>query len=146
MKNPGNLKIPRIGIRNHEKSQVRNSENPKILGIGIGIWKPRKNPENISSAKSQNPGDLDFCSRDSRFLSLGILIPGIRDFSEYRDFSFPGSGFFVGWNWKSKIWLKLYIYLNFLKSSYTRDFQLYSEDMQNSSSHWETIIQCYSNA
>ena len=104
-RNPGDrdrdLKIPK-------KAREKNPENP---GVAIGILKNRKNPkknlEKILSAKFQkslNPGDRDRdrdlkISKKSRknlewkirrngefpgirdSLSLGILIPRIRDFS-----------------------------------------------------------------
>ena len=51
------------GDRDRDLKIPKKSSKPrKIPGIGIGIWKPRKNPKKIPSAKSQksrNPGDRD---------------------------------------------------------------------------------------
>ena len=48
-------KIPRIGLlKILKKSRVKNPENLKIQGIGIGIWKPRKNPEKSRVHYSEN--------------------------------------------------------------------------------------------
>ena len=50
-------------LRIPKKSRKKNPENPKIPRIGIEIFKPLKNFEKISSAKSRksrNPGDFFF--------------------------------------------------------------------------------------
>ena len=95
-------------------ARSQNPENPEIPGMGIGIWKFRKHLER-KIPKTTNPGERDRNSKTSKntfkiwefwaftvfgpsgffrdFLSLGIFIPGLRDFSESRDFIPTDSGF-----------------------------------------------------
>ena len=71
-----------------KKSRVQNPENPKFLGIGMGIWKLRFRSSGFGILNSRNPRDL--CKfRDSGFLSSG----------------YPGF-FFLGWGipTKSHLW------------------------------------------
>ena len=58
----------------NEKSRVKNSENPEILGIGI--CKPRKNPEKIPSEKSRNPGDRDLDLKIPKKLEKNLCFTG----------------------------------------------------------------------
>ena len=84
-------------FENSEKSRVKN---PEILGIGIEIWKARKNPGKIPSAKSrsyQNPRDRDRhlkISKNPVKIPKNLTYPRIRDFS--RDLGFlPWFGIFT---------------------------------------------------
>ena len=114
-------KIPKIskfwgsrsGFENPARFRVRNPENPKILGIGIGIWKPRNTSKKSHAQKPENP---------EIFLHFGIFSPGFSqnfrnlwklpeifihrlwDFLSLgypEDFPSPGSGFF-SWDGMSR--------------------------------------------
>ena len=92
-----------MGFLRDPKSRVKNSENSKISGIGIGIWKSRKNPEwKIPKIlKSPGSGFIFFViSPESSFeIDSGfsknprdfVEIPGIR----YSRFLSPGFGLFL---------------------------------------------------
>ena len=101
-------KIPKISKfwvqdRDSEIPQDSEWESPKIPGIGVGIWKPRNTSKKSHAQKPENPEIAEIrigirkfwkipriLSPEFRiFFSLEILIPGIRNFSSFRDF-FPG--------------------------------------------------------
>ena len=71
-------------MQTSKKSRAQSTENPKIPGIGIGIWKSRKIPG--INAKSR-----DFYPRDLGFLTVGI----------FRGFYIPWIGIF-SWDGKPR--------------------------------------------
>ena len=102
--------IPRTRDRDFVfRVRSKNPEIPPIPGIGIGIWKSRKNPEVKSPENPEIPGIGIYFFLISGFSSPGFskFIPGIRD----RDFLFwarsknpenseiPGIGIGI---WKSR--------------------------------------------